>query len=147
APPAVQNQPGPGDPQPPGCRWRAPESLFLTPIKAIRKNRERILITLYIVSILILNTIYRGTQNDAPHASSPGRDTGQPPRPARARDPLHRRIPAPPGLARQRQRQPGLFAGRPDPEHVGQDDRRLLAQPRLPRGHRPGTSPGRPAHP
>ena len=40
------------------------------------------------------------------------------------------------GLARQRQRQPGLFAGRADPQRLGQADRQLLALARLPAGDR-----------
>jgi hypothetical protein len=36
------------------------------------------------------------------------------------------------GLARQRQCQPGLFAGRADPQRVGQGDCQLLAHPCLP---------------
>jgi hypothetical protein len=51
------------------------------------------------------------------------------------------------GLARQRQRQPGLLAGRADPQRVGQGDGQLLAQPRLPAGSRPGAPRGRHAHP
>ena len=35
-------------------------------------------------------------------------------------------------LAGQRQRQPGVLAGRADPQHLGQGDRQLLAEPRLP---------------
>ena len=35
------------------------------------------------------------------------------------------------GLARERQREPGLLAGRADPQRRGQGDRELLAQPRL----------------
>ncbi len=57
------------------------------------------------------------------------------------------RVSEPARLARQRQRQPGLFAGRPDPERVGQGHRQLLAQPRL--SARSGRRPPqrRPAHP
>ena len=51
------------------------------------------------------------------------------------------------GLARQRQRQPGLLAGRPDPQRLGQGGRQLLAQPRLPAGSRRGAPRGRHPHP
>ena len=62
---------------------------------------------------------------------------------------LDQRIPVAPGLARQRQRQPGLFAGRPDPQCVRQGGGQLLAQPCLsartrrsaPRGRDPRPRP------
>ena len=50
-------------------------------------------------------------------------------------------VPAAARLARQRQCQPGLFAGRADPQRVGQGDRQLLARPCVPaRGRRRRTA-------
>ena len=49
---------------------------------------------------------------------------------------FHQRIPRAAGLARQRQRQPGLFSGRADPQRFRQGGGQLLAQPRLPAGSR-----------
>jgi hypothetical protein len=60
---------------------------------------------------------------------------------------LHQRVPGPLRLARVGQRQPGLFARRADPEHLGQDDRQLLAEPRLPAAGGGGAPQRRPAHP
>ena len=57
------------------------------------------------------------------------------------------RIPAAARLARQRQRQPGLVAGRADPQRVGQGGGQLLARPCLPAGGRARAPRGRPAHP
>jgi len=56
-------------------------------------------------------------------------------------------VPRPDRLARQRQRQPGLFARRPDPQRLGQGRGELLARPRLPARDRPRPPRGRPAHP
>ena len=58
-----------------------------------------------------------------------------------------RRVPRPEGLARQRQRQPGLLARRPDPQRVGQGRRQLLAVARLRAGGRPRAPRRRPPHP
>ena len=64
----------------------------------------------------------------------------------RCRD-LDQRVPRPRRLARQCQRQPGLFAGRADPQRLGQGDRQLLAVARLSARDRPGAPRGRPPHP
>src|SRR5690606_18427787 len=121
---------------------------FFDSDQGYRKKSFSRLMALYIVSTIIEHTTYRET---IPHErlSEPacGRSPGRATHPACGRDPLHHRIPAATGLARQRQRQPGLFPGWTDPEHLGQADRQLLAQPCLPRGHRPGAPPGRPAYP
>ncbi|ABA47568.1 Conserved hypothetical protein [Burkholderia pseudomallei 1710b] len=60
---------------------------------------------------------------------------------------VDQRIPGPAGLARQREREPGLFARRPDPERVRQGDRELLAEPRLPERDRRSAPQCGSAHP
>ena len=67
-------------------------------------------------------------------------------RTAGRRGSLDQRVPGAARLARQRQRQPGLFAGRPDPERVGQGGRQLLALPRLCAGGRARAPRGRHPH-
>ena len=54
----------------------------------------------------------------------------------RRRRRVGQRIPGAAGLARQRQRQPGLFARRPDPQRFRQGRRQLLAVARLRAGDR-----------
>ena len=58
-----------------------------------------------------------------------------------------RRVPGAEGLARQRQRQPGLFARRPDPQRLGQGRRQLLAVARLRAGDRARAPRRRRPHP
>ncbi|MNS99396.1 hypothetical protein D3C72_1337970 [compost metagenome] len=67
----------------------------------------------------------------APHAGGRGKRDG--------------RVPGPARLARQRQCEPGLQPGRPDPERGGQGHRQLLAVQRLRAGGR--TRPSRRRHP
>ena len=79
------------------------------------------------------------------------------PRPARAaarrsqdagrRRRLGRRVPRAEGLARQRQREPGLLARRADPQRLGQGRRQLLAVARLRARDRPRAPRRRPPHP
>ena len=65
----------------------------------------------------------------------------------RRRRGVRRRVPGEEGLARQRQRQPGVFAGRPHPQRLGQGRRQLLAVARLRAGDRRGAPQRRRAHP
>ena len=60
---------------------------------------------------------------------------------------VHRRVPRAEGLARQRQREPGLLARRADPQRLGQGGRQLLARPRLRARGGPRAPRRRPAHP
>ncbi len=60
---------------------------------------------------------------------------------------LNEREHRPDRLARQRERQPGLFAGRPHPERFRQGDGQLLAQLHLSGRGGPRAPRGRPAHP
>ncbi len=66
---------------------------------------------------------------------------------ARRRRRVGRRIPGAEGLARQRQREPGLFARRAHPQRLGQGRRQLLAVARLRAGDRPRASRRRRPYP
>ena len=59
---------------------------------------------------------------------------------------LHQRIPHARRLAGERQRQPGLFAGRPHPERGGQGHGQLLALACVCARNRPGAPRGRHSH-
>ena len=65
----------------------------------------------------------------------------------RGRRLVDRRVPGAHGLAGERQREPGVLAGRADPADGGQGRGQLLAEPRLPGGRGRGPPGGRPAHP
>ncbi len=77
----------------------------------------------------------------------PPRAAARRPQDARRRRRVGRRVSRPEGLARQRQRQPGLLARRPHPQRVGQGRRELLAVARLRAGDRPRASRRRRPHP
>ncbi len=77
----------------------------------------------------------------------PPRAAARRPQDAGRRRRVGRRVPRAEGLARQRQRQPGLFAGRADPQRLGQGRRQLLAVARLRAGDRPRAPRRRRPHP
>ena len=77
----------------------------------------------------------------------PARAAARRPQDAGRRRRIGRRIPRAEGLARQRQREPGLLARRPDPQRVGQGRRQLLAVARLRAGDRPRAPRRRRPHP
>ncbi len=83
-----------------------------------------------------LHRLPRTAPAAAPGPSDPG-----------GRGRLGERVPRPQRLAGLGQRQPGLLPGRPHPQHLGQGDRQLLAQPRLPARDRSRPPRGRPPHP
>ena len=77
----------------------------------------------------------------------PPRATARRPQDAGRRRRVGRRVPRAEGLARQRQRQPGLFARRADPQRLGQGRRQLLAVARLRARDRPRAPRRRRPHP
>ncbi len=77
----------------------------------------------------------------------PARAAARRPQDAGRRRAVGRRVPRAEGLARQRQREPGLLARRADPQRVGQGGRELLALARLRAGDRPRAPRRRRPHP